>query len=108
MAIFLGIFVILALVVVLSSAVFALESVTIVYHSSHLQGSFHAFLPFDIGKVQFIVVLLFVELTPCVNDSWLIAVVAIQEVDDVHQRVHTINFQLVDDSRLADILLGER
>ena len=73
--------------------------------SSHLKGALHAFLSAHIAEVKVVVVLLFEELAAGVDDGGLIRGVAIQELDDIHQRVHAIDFQLVHHSRFTDVLL---
>ena len=72
----------------------------------YLESTLHTLLTTNIAEVELIMVLLLIELLAGVNDGRLIAGVTIHELDDICQRLHAIHLQLVDYSRLADVLLG--
>src|SRR5574344_309451 len=74
---------------------------------SHLQGTFNALLTADVSKVQFVQVLLCVELLASVYHGGLITSVAVEETDDVHQRVHAVNLYVVYYGGFPDILVGD-
>ena len=71
----------------------------------HLHGTLDALLTFDIGKVEFIVILLLVEFTAGVDDGGFVRGSAVHKLDDIHQCLHPKNLKLVDNSRFADVLL---
>ena len=71
----------------------------------HLQGPLDTLLPFHIAKVIFEMVLLCKKLPAGVDDFRFIVRGAIQKLNDILQRLHAVDFQLVDHRRLADVLL---
>ena len=71
---------------------------------SDLQGTFHTLLPFHVGKVELKLVLLCIELLARVQILRFVSRRAIEELDDIHQRLHTIDLQLIDNRCLADVL----
>ena len=73
---------------------------------SYLHGALHVFLSFDIGKVEFGVCLLFIKLFAGVDDGGLVAVVAVEKLDDIAEVVHAVHFELVDHGCLAHIIFG--
>ena len=72
--------------------------------SRYLQRPLDAFLTFHIGEVVLIMALLGEEFLTCVDIFRLVASVAIHKPNDIHQRLHAVDFQLVDDSGLPDVL----
>ena len=74
---------------------------------SYLKGSLHTLLPFHISEIEVIGVLLLVELLAGVNKSGLVAIVAIEEADNIRQIVHAIDIEVVDNSGLTHIFLGD-
>ena len=72
----------------------------------NLQGTLHTFLALHFCKVKIERVLMLVELTTGIDNGCFVIVVAVEEADDIGEIVHAIDLEIVDDSRLAGILLG--
>ena len=73
---------------------------------SNLQGSLNTLLTFDVGEVEVELQLLVIKLLARVDDCRFVGRRAVEEVDNIHQCLHAVDLQLVDDGRFADVLLG--
>ena len=73
---------------------------------SHFHCPFGTLLPSDIGKVGIKLALVFIELFACIYVDGLKLPLTRQKADNIHQRLHPIDFQIVHHSRLTHILNG--
>ena len=71
---------------------------------SHLQYTLDVLLPTDIGEVGIKLVLLGKEFLAGVDNGGLVLLAAIDEMDDIEQRVHAIDLEVVDDGGLTCVL----
>ena len=72
---------------------------------SNLQGTLDTLLTFHVREVEVELQLLLVEFTARIDDCWLVGRGTVEEMNDIHQRLHAIYFQLVDNGSFSDILL---
>ena len=57
---------------------------------------FYILLSTNIGKIKVETVLVLIEFLASINEAWFWMCCAFNEVDDIHERVHTIYIQVVD------------
>ena len=72
--------------------------------SCNFQGALDALLSFDITEVKVVLVLLLIELMAGIDHCGLVGVCAVKKLNDIHERLHTINLEVIDDGGLADVL----
>ena len=72
---------------------------------SYFQGTLHVLLAANIGKVEVVLILLLVEFASCVNDSRLKHRGSGKQFYYVKDVFHAVNFEVVDHSSLAFVLL---
>ena len=71
---------------------------------SHLKGSFYTFLTTHVDEVVLTMILLLEEFFAGIDDGRREQGTIIEELNDVKQRIHSIDIELVDHCRLAYIL----
>jgi hypothetical protein len=74
--------------------------------SSHFKCSLYAFLSLYVSEIKLEMILLLVELFACVKDGRLVNRSTIEKGDNISERVHAVDLQIIDDSRLTNILAG--
>ena len=73
----------------------------------NLQGTFHAFLTLDIGKVEREIGLAPVKFLARIDDSRFQFALAVEEIDDFGDVFHAVHVQVIDHGGFTRVLLGE-